>query len=226
MLGFPTEILSSFLSKDSFQQEMESFLASDRYFWLGSFGSPTLSIFLFSFFFLTENRHLLPHWKVNPFFRQSHSPFLILVETIPMRFFFILPRCSFLLFPGLLPGRAAVPLSCLSLLAVPWPFIVTDSTKSCPKTWLGGTCRWETSEPFRACFPRPAPRHQVVLRMNSPLADIFLCEILFAIALFSSLTPRTSPAIEDGAGQMSALLQPRWSVPTRAHRTSRHKGLW
>lgn len=140
--------------------------------------------------------------------------------------FFILPRCSFLLFPGLLPGRAAVPLSCLSLLAVPWPFIVTDSTKSCPKTWLGGTCRWETLEPFRACFPRPAPRHQVVLRMNSPLADNFLCEILFAIALFSSLTPRTSPAIEDGAGQMSALLQPRWSVPTRAHRTSRHKGLW
>lgn len=91
MLGFPTEILSSFLSKDSFQQEMESFLASDRYFWLGSFGSPTLSIFLFSFFFLTENRHLLPHWKVNPFFRQSHSPFLILVETIPMRFFLYFP---------------------------------------------------------------------------------------------------------------------------------------
>lgn len=52
-------MLSSFPSKDLFQQEMESFLASDQYFWLGSFGSPAFSIFcfvVFFFFFLTENR--------------------------------------------------------------------------------------------------------------------------------------------------------------------------
>lgn len=71
MLGFPAESFSSFLSKDSFQQETESFLAQAGYFWLESFGSSAFSIFVmktllhvfWGFFFSTENRHSLPKQK-------------------------------------------------------------------------------------------------------------------------------------------------------------------
>lgn len=89
--GFPQKSSALFSLKIHFNKKWKAFWLQTGIFGWEVLGLQHFQFFLFSFFFLTENRHLLPHWKVNPFFRQSHSPFLILVETIPMRFFLYFP---------------------------------------------------------------------------------------------------------------------------------------